>query len=307
VFKDNMIRSRELAAKEAESLKATSARAARVDQLAQSFDQAMAGVLRSVATASTELHATATSMSATATTASQQASGVAAATTQATGNVQTVAAATEEMSGSIDEIRRQVMQSAQVAQRAVDEAERTNATVATLSRAAERIGDVIKLINAIAAQTNLLALNATIEAARAGEAGRGFAVVAAEVKTLADQTAKATGEISAQIAEIQDTSTDAVQAIQAITATISDISRIAATIAGAVEQQSAATQEITRNVQQVAAGTTEIAGNVRGLSEATDHTGTAAGDVLSASRELSEQAETMRERVETFLRDIRAA
>jgi methyl-accepting chemotaxis protein len=307
VFKDNLIKSRELAAKETESLNVRSARATRVDELTQSFDLAMAEVLRSVAAASTELHATATSMSATAGTASQQASGVAAATTQANGNVQTVAAATEEMSSSIDEIRRQVAQSAQVAQKAVDEAVRTNATVASLSQAAERIGDVIKLINAIAAQTNLLALNATIEAARAGDAGRGFAVVAAEVKTLADQTAKATGEISSQIAEIQGTSTDAVQAIQAITTTINDISRIASTISGAIEQQSAATQEITVNVQQVAAGTRDIATNVQGLSEATDHTGAAAQDVLAASQELSEQSETMRGRVETFLRDIRAA
>ena len=307
IFKDNLIRSRELAAKEAENLNLRTARAARVDELTQSFDLAMAEVLRSVAAASTELHATAASMSTTAETASQQASGVAASTTQATGNVQTVAAATEEMSSSIDEIRRQVMQSAAVAQQAVDEAVRTNATVASLSQAAERIGDVIKLINAIAGQTNLLALNATIEAARAGDAGKGFAVVASEVKLLADQTAKATGEISAQIGEIQGTSNAAVQAIQTITATINDISRIASTISGAIEQQSAATQEITQNVQQVAAGTKDIASNVLGLSEATEHTGTAAQDVLAASRELSQQSETMRSRVETFLREIRAA
>jgi methyl-accepting chemotaxis protein len=307
VFKENLIRSRELAAKEAENLNLRTARAARVDQLTQSFDLAMAEVLRSVAAASAELHATAASMSTTAETASQQASGVAVATSQATGNVQTVAAATEEMASSIDEIRRQVSQSAAVAQKAVDEAVRTNATVASLSQAAERIGDVIKLINAIAGQTNLLALNATIEAARAGDAGRGFAVVASEVKLLADQTAKATGEISAQIAEIQGTSNEAVQAIQAITTTINDISRIASTISGAIEQQSAATQEITQNVQQVAAGTRDIASNVLGLSEATEHTGTAAQDVLAASQELSQQSETMRSRVETFVREIRAA
>ena len=236
-----------------------------------------------------------------------QVSSAAGASTQTSSNVQAVAAGAEELAASVSEISRQASDALTISKRAVAQANETGAIVSGLAAAAQRIGDVVKLINSIADQTNLLALNATIEAARAGEAGRGFAVVAAEVKTLADQTAKATGEISAQIAEIQDTSTDAVQAIQAITATISDISRIAATIAGAVEQQSAATQEITRNVQQVAAGTTEIAGNVRGLSEATDHTGTAAGDVLSASRELSKQAETMRERVETFLRDIRAA
>jgi methyl-accepting chemotaxis protein len=306
-FKDSMIKTQALTASEAEAMRERSERAARVASLTESFDKAMASVLRSVSAASTELEATARSMSGIASETSRQAANVATSSTQATDNVQTVAAAAEEMTGSVGEISRQVTQSSAVARKAVEEADRTNRTVVGLSESAEKIGGVVKLINDIAGQTNLLALNATIEAARAGEAGKGFAVVASEVKTLADQTAKATGEISTQITAIQDASADAVQAIQAITTTINEISEITSSIASAVTEQSAATAEIARNVQQAAIGTSEIAKSISGVTEATEQTGAAAQQVLTASQELSQQSEAMRAEVEGFLGNIRAA
>ncbi|HLZ04397.1 MAG TPA: methyl-accepting chemotaxis protein [Bradyrhizobium sp.] len=307
IFKENMIKAKELAAKEAEAVNARMARAVRVNELTQLFDANMSTVLRSVASASTELQATASSMTATAEEASNQAAAVAAATEEASTNVQTVAAASEELAGSVNEISRQVAHSAAIAQKAVSEADRTNATIQGLLKDADAIGDVVKLISEIAAQTNLLALNATIEAARAGEAGRGFAVVAAEVKSLAEQTAKATGQISAQVTSIQASTSSAVGAIKEISATINQINEIAAAIASAVEEQGSATQEIARNVQQAALGTGEIASNVTGVRQAAGDTGAAAHDVLEASSELSKQSETMRGQVETFLRDIKAA
>ena len=217
IFKENMIKAKDLADKEAEAIKARVARAARVNELTQAFDASISTVLRSVASASTELQATASSMTATAEETSNQATAVAAATEEASTNVQTVAAASEELASSVTEIGRQVAQSAAIAQKAVEEADRTNTTVQGLYDGAASIGDVVKLINDIASQTNLLALNATIEAARAGEAGRGFAVVASEVKSLAEQTAKATEQIGAQIASIQNSSSDAVTAIRGMT------------------------------------------------------------------------------------------
>jgi methyl-accepting chemotaxis protein len=307
IFKENMIKAKELAAKEAEAIKERIARAARVNELTQAFDIDISSVLRSVASASTELQATASSMTATAEEASNQATAVAAATEEASTNVQTVAAASEELASSVNEIGRQVAQSASIAQKAVVEADRTNATVQGLLKDAANIGDVVKLISEIAEQTNLLALNATIEAARAGEAGRGFAVVAAEVKSLAEQTAKATDQISAQVSSIQTSSSEAVRAIKGISATINQMSEIASAIASAVEEQGSATQEIARSVQQAALGTGEISANVVGVQQAAGDTGAAAHQVLEASNELSRQSETMRGQVESFLGDIKAA
>jgi methyl-accepting chemotaxis protein len=307
IFKENMIKAKELAAKEAEAISARVARATRVNELTQAFDVDISTVLRSVASASTELQATASSMTATAEETSSQATAVAAATEEASTNVQTVAAASEELASSVNEISRQVAQSAAIAQKAVAEADRTNTTVQGLFNDAASIGDVVKLISDIASQTNLLALNATIEAARAGEAGRGFAVVAAEVKSLAEQTAKATDQISTQIASIQTSSSDAVDAIKGITTTINEINEIASAIASAVEEQGSATQEIARNVQQAALGTGEISSNVTGVQQAAGDTGAAAHQVLQASSELSRQSETMRTHVEGFLSNIKAA
>lgn len=307
VFKENMIKAKELAAKEAEAVKERMARANRVNQLTESFDADVSAVLRSVASASTELQATASQMTATAEETSSQATAVSAATEEASANVQTVAAASEELASSVTEISRQVAQSASIAQKAVSEAERTNATVQGLLKDAGAIGDVVKLINEIASQTNLLALNATIEAARAGEAGRGFAVVAAEVKNLAEQTAKATDQIGSQVASIQASSSEAVSAIKGIGETINRMNEIASAIASAVEEQGSATQEIARNVQQAALGTTEISSNVTGVRQAAGDTGAAAHQVLQASGELSQQSERMRAHVETFLANIKAA
>ncbi|MGB9116473.1 HAMP domain-containing methyl-accepting chemotaxis protein [Bradyrhizobium sp.] len=307
IFKENMIKAKELAAKEAEAIKERVARATRVNELTQAFDADISTVLRSVASASTELQATASSMTATAEETSNQATAVAAATEEASANVQTVAAASEELASSVTEIGRQVTQSATIAQKAVAEAELTNTTVQGLFNDAASIGDVVKLISDIAGQTNLLALNATIEAARAGDAGRGFAVVATEVKSLAEQTAKATDQISAQVMSIQTSSSEAVSAIKGITATINQMSEISSAIASAVEEQGSATQEIARNVQQAAQGTSEITSNVSGVQQAAGDTGAAAHQVLEASNELSRQSETMRTQVESFLDNIKAA
>ena len=307
IFKENMIKAKELAAKEAEAINARMARATRVTELTATFDTNMSTVLRSVAAASTELQATASSMTATAEETSSQATAVAAATEEASTNVQTVASASEELASSVNEISRQMAQSATIAHKAVTEADRANATIQGLLKDAVSIGDVVKLISEIAAQTNLLALNATIEAARAGEAGKGFAVVASEVKSLAEQTAKATGQIGAQVTSIQASTSDAVDAIKGISATINQINEIAAAIASAVEEQGSATQEIARNVQQAALGTGEIASNVTGVRQAAGDTGAAAHEVLQASGELSKQSETMRGHVEAFLKDIKAA
>jgi methyl-accepting chemotaxis protein len=221
--------------------------------------------------------------------------------------VQSVASATEEMTSSITEISRQVQESARIANDAVDQARRTNESVSTLSHAASRIGDVVELINTIAGQTNLLALNATIEAARAGEAGRGFAVVAAEVKALAEQTAKATGEISQHITGIQTATGQSVDAIKEIGQTIGRMSEIASTIASAVEEQGAATQEISRNVQQAAHGTQQVSSNITDVQRGATETGSASSQVLSAAQSLSQDSNRLKVEVTKFLDTVRAA
>ncbi len=307
VFKDAMIKSGELAAAQEKERAAKEARARRIEAHMQSFDQAVTGILKTVAAASTELDSTASSMSATAEETNRQAMAVATAAEQASTNVETVASAAEELSSSIAEIGRQVARSTDIAGKAVAEANRTNVTVKGLAEAAQKIGAVVKLINEIASQTNLLALNATIEAARAGEAGRGFAVVASEVKSLANQTARATEEIGAQIGAMQSVTGEAVTAIAGIGAVIGQIDEIATTIASAVEEQGAATQEIARNVQQAAAGTLDVSANITGVTRASSETGEAANQVLAASAEFLQQSDALKRQVEAFLTQVRAA
>ena len=307
VFKDNKIKADTLAAEQKADQEAKERRAAAMAEAVTKFETAIGAVADGVASAATEMQSSAQTLSTTAEQASRQATAVAAAAEQASSNVQTVATAGEELSSSISEIGRQVSQSTTIAGKAVDEAKRTDAKVQGLSEAAQRIGDVVKLITDIAAQTNLLALNATIEAARAGEAGKGFAVVAAEVKNLANQTAKATEEIGAQIGAIQGATKESVDAIQAIGRTITEVSEIATTIASAVEEQGAATQEIARNVQEAARGTQEVSANVGGVTQSSRETGSAATQVLGAAGELSKQAETLRREVDQFLSSVRAA
>jgi methyl-accepting chemotaxis protein len=276
-------------------------------ELADGFERAVGGIVGMVSSSATQLQATAQQMAGTANETASQSTTVAAAAEEAATNVNTVAAAAEELGSSVQEISRQVSGSAQLAQAAVGEADQTMHLVQALSQNAARIGDMVGMISGIAGQTNLLALNATIEAARAGEAGRGFAVVASEVKALAEQTAKATAEISAQIAQIQGSTGQAVTAIGGITGRIREIDGVATSIAAAVEQQGAATQEIVRNVAQASAGTNEVTSNVAGVAQASEETGAAASQVLSAASELSRQSEHLGAEVNRFLATVRAA
>jgi len=308
IFKDNAVRMRELEQSETEMQTRTAAeRRAAMENLANDFERSVNGIVRTVSSAAAGMQSTAQSMTSTASDASARAATVGSASQTASSNVGTVAAAAEELSGSVSEISRQVARSSEIASRAVGDAERTNATVQVLSTGAEKIGEVVKLIHSIAAQTNLLALNATIEAARAGESGRGFAVVASEVKALANQTAKATEEISGQVAAMQQSTGDAVSAINGITQTIAQMSEITNGISNSIEQQGEATREIARNIQQVAAGSNEISAHIGGVTSAAEATGKAASDVLSNARELDTQSGMLRSAVDGFLAKVRAA
>lgn len=282
-------------------------RKADMHKLADSFEAAVGEIVEAVSSASTELEASATTLTSTAERAQQLTTVVAAASEEASTNVQSVASATEELSSSITEISRQVQESARVAGEAVGQARTTTERVSELSKAATRIGDVVELINTIAGQTNLLALNATIEAARAGEAGRGFAVVASEVKALAEQTAKATGEIGQQISSIQLATQESVGAIKDISDTIEKLSEISSTIAAAVEEQGAATQEISRNVAQAAQGTQQVSSNITEVQRGASETGSASSQVLSAAQMLSGDSNRLKVEVGKFLGTVRAA
>jgi methyl-accepting chemotaxis protein len=276
-------------------------------KLADDFEGAVGEIIETVSSASTELEASAGTLTSTAQRAQELTTMVAAASEEASTNVQSVASATEELTSSVNEISRQVQESARMANEAVDQARKTNDRVGELSKAAARIGDVVELINTIAGQTNLLALNATIEAARAGEAGRGFAVVASEVKALAEQTAKATGEIGQQITGIQAATQDSVGAIKEISGTIEKLSEISATIASAVEEQGAATQEISRNVQQAAQGTQQVSSHIVDVQRGAGETGSASSQVLSAAQSLSSDSNRLKLEVGKFLNTVRAA
>lgn len=276
-------------------------------KLASGFEGAVGEIIETVSSASTELEASAGTLTATAVRSQELATTVAGASEEASANVQSVASATEELTTSVNEISRQMQESVRMANDAVGQARRTNDRVSELSKAASRIGDVIELINTIAGQTNLLALNATIEAARAGEAGRGFAVVASEVKALAEQTAKATGEIGQQVTGIQAATQESVGAIKEISGTIEKLSEIASTIAAAVEEQGAATQEISRNVQQAAQGTMQVSSNIIDVQHGASETGAASSRVLSAAKSLSSDSNRLRLEVGKFLSTVRAA
>jgi methyl-accepting chemotaxis protein len=307
VFKEALIAKK--AADEAAALDAEAKieRGRRVDSITRKFESMIGEIVQTVSSASTQLEASAGTLSSTAARSQELTTLVAAASEEASTNVQSVASATEELSSSVNEISRQVQESARMASDAVGQARVTNDRVSELSKSAARIGDVVELINTIAGQTNLLALNATIEAARAGEAGRGFAVVASEVKALAEQTAKATGEIGQQITGIQAATQDSVTAIREISGTIEKLSEISSTIAAAVEEQGAATQEISRNVQQAAQGTQQVSSNITDVQRGASETGSASSQVLSAAQSLSGDSNRLKLEVGKFLNSVRAA
>lgn len=306
VFQENARQVEKLKAEQAEAeRRAAIEKKEAMNKMANDFEQSVGHIVNVVASAATQLQANAKQLSEMADQTSRQSTAVAAATEEASTSVGTVASATEELSASINEINRQVTESSNVARDAVDEVKRTNTTVSTLADAATQIGDVVKLIQDIAEQTNLLALNATIEAARAGEAGKGFAVVASEVKNLANQTARATEEISSKIVTVQNVSTDAANAIRSIGDTINKISEITGSIASAIHEQTAATKEISNNVQQASAGTSEVSSSIVNVTHAAKESRGAADEVNKASAELSKQAEHLRSEIDLFLNKVR--
>ena len=308
IFKTNKIEADRLRAEQFEAEQLQGARRkADMHKLADAFEGAVGEIVETVSSSATELEASADTLTRSAERSQELATAVAMASEEASTNVQSVSSASEEMTSSINEISRQVQESARVASEAVSQAQTTNHRVSELSKAAARIGDVVELINTIAGQTNLLALNATIEAARAGEAGRGFAVVASEVKALAEQTAKATGEISQQISGIQAATQDSVLAIKEIGDTIGRMSEISSTIAAAVEEQGAATQEISRNIQNAAQGTVQVSGNIAEVQRGAGETGAASAQVYSSAQLLSRDSNRLKLEVARFLDGVRAA
>jgi methyl-accepting chemotaxis protein len=308
VFRQNLLREIQLAklAEETEA-RIEESRKRLMSQMADEFERTVGGIVSAVSNAATELQSSAQALSSSSAETSRQSTVVAAASDEASANVRTVAAAAEELSCSVREISRQVSESANMANRAVQEAEATTAQVSGLSVGAQKIGAIVDLINDIASKTNLLALNATIEAARAGEAGRGFAVVASEVKALAEQTSKATAEITGHISAVQSSTDQAANAILGIGKTIDDINEIASTIAAAVEEQGAATDEISRNVDQAAQGTIEVTRNISGVNRAAETSSASADQVLSSATELARQSDKLRAEMNKFLATVRAA
>ena len=306
-FRQRLIENREMEAQAAKDNEEKAKRAKRIEEMTTEFDRESSKMVTSVAEGSTEMKSVATSMSEIAQRTEEMSTTVAAAAEEASSNVQTVASATEEINASLGEIASQVSRATDVAQSAVAAASQTSQVINGLREQSDQIGDVIKLINEIAEQTNLLALNATIEAARAGEAGKGFAVVASEVKNLATQTAKATEEISAKIDSVRGESQNAVEAIDEISSVIQKIDEITTAIAAAVEEQAAATREIARNVAEASRGTSDVTSNISKVKDGASETGTASRDVLTASGELSQHAERMRDVVQKFIAGIKAA
>ena len=307
LFKDGIIKADAAASEQERTQQGVAQRTVRLESLVGDFERQIGGTVASLSAASSEMEATARSMTGNADLTDRQATAVARAAQDSDAGVQTVAAASEELASSITEINRQVAASAALTVKVVHSIRQTDTTVQALAESATRIGKVVELINNIASQTNLLALNATIEAARAGDAGKGFAVVASEVKSLAQQTAKATGDIGEQIAEVQQATQSAVQAIKEVAILIEEVGTITTSIAAAVEEQGAATSEIARNVQNTAVSTRTVTDNIAGVSRAANETGASAGQVLDAAGGLSRQAETLSSEVKSFLTSVRAA